>query len=44
VESKNKVNKLFSNTKTSFFDLTKALLSRTEEQAESARLAAIKVR
>ena len=44
VESENRVNKLFGNTKTSFFDLTQALISRTEDQAEAKRLAAIKVR
>jgi hypothetical protein len=44
VESENKVNKLFGNTKTSFFDLTKALISRAEDQDHAERLAAIKVR
>jgi hypothetical protein len=43
VESENRVNKLFGNTKTSFSDLTKALISRADDQVASERLETIKV-
>jgi hypothetical protein len=44
VESENRVNKLFGNTKTSFFDLIKAPIARADNQVEAEQLATIKVR
>jgi MULE transposase domain len=43
VESEHRVNKSFGNTKTSFFDLVKSLIERSDSQAEDERLSAIKV-
>jgi hypothetical protein len=43
VESENKVNKLFGNSKTTLFDLVNKLNEHTEQQAELEKLAAREV-
>ena len=44
VESENRVNKLFGNSKTTLFDLVNKLNERTEQQAQLGQLAAREVR
>jgi hypothetical protein len=43
VESENRVNKLFANTKTGFFDLVKKLIQCSDDQDEMEQLAAREV-
>ena len=43
VESEHRVNKTFGNTKTSFYELIKALIQRADDQGENEQLNTIKV-